>query len=267
MSFESFMEAIGFVSKYKYDSFVAANVSLNALLLSERNKNEEMLLLLESTKKQDAIALAELKAKLEPDPMQMFWESRYPETKQCYERIEKSGSYQIDVRDFFMIKDINIPRITGKTDDEKALAGLCFVIDNIKYVSDKTSYGYDEYWAFWYETWARKIGDCEDGAILLANILLANGVTPWRVRLNAGSVLGGGHAYVTYCRETDNQWVCLDWCYWSSRKSVSERKLHKDEQNYSDPERNFYVWFSWTNEKVFGRMDTMLGMPEYFKAV
>lgn len=85
---------------------------------------------------------------------------------------------------------------------------------------------------------------CEDGAILMANIMLKSGVPYWRIRLNAGDVQGGGHAYVTYLREKDNKWYVLDWCYWYG-DSVNFKKTWKDAKKY------FGIWFSWSSKYGF----------------
>lgn len=206
-----------------------------------------------------------LESKITPDPMETFWNNRYPKINRNYSRQESDGSYSIDVRNFFQPYDFNIPTVSGATFDEKALNALKYVISNIKYTSDKTSYGFDEYWAYPYQTLKRKVGDCEDGAILMANIMLRSGIPYWRIRLNAGSVNGGGHAYVTYCRETDNQFVVLDWCYWKNTLPIKDRKLHSQEQNYDNEAQNYYIWFSWNLKYVFGKMQTMKGSPDYLR--
>jgi len=173
--------------------------------------------------------------------------NKYPKTNLTYLRHETDMDYQIDLRDFFMLMDNLIPIVGGKTDDEKALNGLKWVIDNIKYIPDKSdkSYKFDEYWAFPYQTLKHKQGDCEDGAILLANILVKSGIPYWKVRLSAGNVTGGGHAYVTYYCEEKNIWVILDWCYWPNILPINQRKDYKDETNYQD------VWFSWNTKYCF----------------
>jgi predicted transglutaminase-like cysteine proteinase len=178
--------------------------------------------------------------------------SKRPKIQRNYSRFETDGQYSIDVRNFFQINDANTPVVTGKTNDDKALAALRTVRGRVAYNSDKSTYTQDEYWAYAYQTLTRAKGDCEDGAILLANILIKSGVPYWRVRLNAGSVNGGGHAYVTYCRETDNEFVVLDWCYWPNDMAISLRPTHREERNYMNTEKNFYVWFSWDMKYVYG---------------
>jgi intein/homing endonuclease len=101
--------------------------------------------------------------------------------------------------------------------------------------------------------------NCDSGSILLHNLMVASKIPYYRIRLNAGSVAGGGNAYITYFREHDNQAVVLDWCYWSNTKPVKDRKLHKDERDY------YGIWFSSNKKHSFGEIQTMSGLPDYFK--
>ena len=119
---------------------------------------------------------------------------------------------------------------------------LKFIISKIKYTSDQDK---GEMWQFAFETFKRDKGDCEDGAILMYNILVNSNVPYWRLRLNAGSVQGGGHVYLTYLREKDNQWYVCDWCYWPN-ESINFKKKWKDAQKY------FGIWFSWNSKYIFG---------------
>lgn len=199
------------------------------------------------------------------DVWEEFYNNKYPVQNISYETQETDGEYEIDVRNFFQYRDLNLPIVQGKNNDEKAFAALCWTIDNIRYVSDKEVYGFEEYWAFSWQTLKRKKGDCEDGAILMANIMMRSGIPYWRVRLNAGNVSGGGHCYVTYCRETDNKFIVLDWCYWANKKPISERPTHEEERNYNDKEKNFYCWFSWNERLSFGKMQTMKKLSGLFK--
>jgi len=101
----------------------------------------------------------------------------------------------------------------------------------------------DEYWAYAYQTLYHKRGDCEDGAILLNNILIKSGIPYWKLRLSCGFVdFAGnliGHAYLNYYCEETNKWVVLDWCYWPNILPINERIDYKNEQKYKE------VWFSW----------------------
>jgi transglutaminase-like putative cysteine protease len=208
-------------------------------------------------------------------PKEKFWNEKYPVsddvTWACrYERLSDDTyeTFSVDPRIFFteqpnpllssLAKSVLVP-LKAKlkrepTNDEKALACLQFIRKNVSYWSDKKVYGLEEVWLFWWETWKIKKGDCEDGSILLANLMLACGIPYWRIRLNAGDVNGGGHCYTTYCRETDDEFVVLDWCYWPTDKPVSERKLHRDEKNYDNPSLNWGIWWSFHTRSVFRKI-------------
>ena len=78
----------------------------------------------------------------------------------------------------------------------------------------------------------------------MANMMISASIPPFRIRLNAGDVKGGGHAYVTYLREKDNQWYVMDWCYWYTQ-SVNFKKKWTDAKNY------YGIWWSWNNYAVY----------------
>jgi len=194
--------------------------------------------------------------------------NKIPKADRYYSRTEIDGEYSVDVRIFFMINDKKIPIVTGATNDDKALAGLKLVKSLTTYVPDSSTatYKQEEYWAYPYQTLKKKMGDCEDGGILLANILVRSGVPWYRVRVCAGSVKGGGHAYCVYCRETDNEWVVLDWCYWYNTLSVAQRPTHKQMQNYFDKDLNFYVWFSWDLKNTYAKEELTSVAQEIFSS-
>jgi len=177
--------------------------------------------------------------------------SKYPKKVITYtgRYIPNHGSLNIDVRGFLinpMCKEIQFSKVwSDLPDDEKALMCLKWVIDNIKYTPDKTEFDLEEYWTYPQELLFTKKGDCDDGAILLANIMELSGIPYFKIRLTCGSTPDGGHAYVTYYREIDKTWVNLDWCYYPSKKQISERDNYKDEKQYGD------VWFSWNRKYCF----------------
>ena len=101
----------------------------------------------------------------------------------------------IDVRQFIWNRDKildKVVKISGayneEDNDEKVYKLFDFVKRNIRYISDKTSVGYTEFWQFANETMLLKTGDCEDGAILLASLLRCAGIKPYRVKVSAGAV-------------------------------------------------------------------------------
>ena len=183
------------------------------------------------------------------NPLEEEFNNKYPKVNLTYKRVEYDDVYKIDLRNFIQENDASLPKVKGDTDDEKALNGLLWVIGHIKYTDDRKEYKNTEFWAYAYQTLKHKKGDCEDGAILLHNILLRSGVPYWKLRLTAGWVkLDGkkvGHAYLTYYCESQNKWVVLDWCYWQNGIKIEERPDYKDEENYLE------VWFSWNKKYCF----------------
>jgi predicted transglutaminase-like cysteine proteinase len=87
-----------------------------------------------------------------------------------------------------------------------------WVRKNIKYYSDKKQFNMNERWTLPMETLQRRKGDCEDGAILIMSLATTAGIPRNRLRLYAPIVVSGGyHASVAYRRESDNEWVWVEW--------------------------------------------------------
>lgn len=151
---------------------------------------------------------------------------------------------QIDPRIFFQ-SDCTLPKFTGNN-DEIAKQAHMWVSQNITYTTDKKPL---EHWQFAYETVYRGKGDCEDGGVLIANILLNSGVPYWRIRINAGDVNYEknkfGHAYCTYLSEKDNQWYVLDWCFFPEN-CKNLKQTWKKAETYID------LWFSFNAKFIYG---------------
>jgi hypothetical protein len=200
---------------------------------------------------ENSYLLEKIKA-LQPSEKEVYYNNKYPKKNVVYFRTESDGEYRIDVRQFLNPNSFQLPKITGDTDDEKAVNGLKWVIDNIKYVKDsKSSYKKNEYWAYPYQTLNHKEADCEDGSLLLYCILRSNGIKPWKLRVTAGYVdLNGkdtGHCYLTYYSEVEDKWVALDWCFYPNKTLISTRQSYKDNKTYKE------IWFSFNELYSFGR--------------
>ena len=138
---------------------------------------------------------------------------------------------------------INYYGLKGIDDEDTMHKILVFVIDNLNYVGDEASKGQPEFWQNPEDTIITMQGDCEDGAILIKSLALVAGIPDWKVKIMAGMVVGGGHAYCTFIRHDETQ-VILDWCYWPNKKQLHERPDRGREPNYLD------VWFSF--DKRYG---------------
>jgi predicted transglutaminase-like cysteine proteinase len=87
-----------------------------------------------------------------------------------------------------------VPSFDG-TQKAKCIQALHYVRDYLVYKSDESVHGMLEHWQTPKETLTLRSADCEDGAILLLEILRQSGLPSSQVFLVAGDVQGGGHAY------------------------------------------------------------------------
>lgn len=191
------------------------------------------------------------------DILKDYYNNKYPSEPVYYTGRVMLGSntrFKVDVRNFFTLNDENLNNIVkvlklgSQTDNQKALNCLKWLISNFPYKSDNTNYKQNEFWCMPYESLAKKSGDCEDGAILLANLLIIAGVPNWKVRITTGYVVEPstkkqvGHAYVTFFDEDKEKWVILDWCYYPNLKNITDRGEYKKETMYDS------IWFSFNDE-------------------
>src|SRR3990167_832283 len=148
---------------------------------------------------------------------------------------------KMDVRCFFQT-DETLPKFIGIA-DEVVADTLAWAVLIVHYRAEK-----GEFWQYAYETMLTKTGDCEDGAILMANILMNSGVPYWRIRLNKGKVKlpdgkNGYHCWLTYLAEKDNIWRMIDWCYWPEESR--DLKLNwKDAEKYFEPDASWNSKYS-----------------------
>ncbi len=144
------------------------------------------------------------------------------------------------------IADIILKKSKAKTNDQKMYAIEQWVINNIKYKTDQENYKMSEYWAYPTLTLSKKSGDCEDGAYLMHSLAIAAGVPYEKLRTYGGYVeleeglpILAGHAWTAYKRDTDNEWVVTDWCYWPTSETLTTREPMKNKFKYVDD--FFYV--------------------------
>jgi hypothetical protein len=70
--------------------------------------------------------------------------------------------------------------------------------------------------------------------------MLHAGIPYDRVRTYGGAVFagpgapGGGHAWTAYLRESDDEWVDLDWCYYPDDLTVEQRTPLREKLKYYD---------------------------------
>ena len=126
------------------------------------------------------------------------------------------------------------------SDDVKMEKIQRWVVYNIKYMTDQQQYGYDELWVPPVMLLASRKGDCEDGAFLIMSLGLNAGVDPKRLRMYGGFVdagpgaASGGHGWVAYRRESDDEWVAVDFSYYPDLRPMDRRTPLRDDQKYVD---------------------------------
>lgn len=222
----------------QYDSLLLEHNEIqvdNTRMLKEQEQFKQCIFDLEAENTLLYATIEELQQG-EEDKLKKYWYDKYP--KQKYYRWNN-----VNLPLYCTKNNLTVPKVTGKDIDTIAQNALKKVNSYMKYTSDEK-----ENWQYADESVTRKLGDCEDGAILMYNIMVASGVPVWRIRLNAGLVQGGGHAYLTYLRESDNKWYIMDWCYWYT-ESVNYKKTWSEAKKYFD------IWFSWNSEYIWIKPD------------
>jgi hypothetical protein len=217
-----------------------------------------------------------------------YWNSKWEMAPIIYTgRALRGESYKkqidADVKSFIKDNDailwhvINQAELRQDTPNNTAWAVQKFVCSLLKYSEDDETEDCPEFWQFPFEAIQSQIGDCEDGAILIASLLINAGIPSWRVKVCAAQVVAdpifapseselGGHAYCIYLADrTDTErkleWVILDWCYLQDPEtSVEEKPLAGDggqEGAYRDIWFTFNDKYSWAQsafEVIEGRI-------------
>ena len=194
-----------------------------------------------------------------------YWEAKHPRIIQMYDGrpLPDGKRFKMDVTSFVWTKDATLEKVIKDNGlrrmdiDDVVLRCQRWVVGNIRYRTDD-KIGASEYFLFPVETVAMAQGDCEDGAILIASLVLCCLPTTehWRIRVSAGIVQSaptapeGGHAYVTYCRPKDNEWVVIDWCYLEdSRVKINDKPRARDNKPYKT------VWFSFNADSAWSHIN------------
>ena len=136
------------------------------------------------------------------------------------------------------------------SDDVKMEKIHRWVVENIEYMSDQDQYGYPELWVPPIMLLRTRKGDCEDGAFLIMSLGLNAGVDPKRLRMYGGFVdagrgaPSGSHGWLAYRRESDNEWVALDFSYYPDLGPMDYKTPLKDDMKYVDD------YFFFTNHYI-----------------
>jgi predicted transglutaminase-like cysteine proteinase len=173
---------------------------------------------------------------------------------QCRQRPGDRGEWY-DVREFVTPDSLGltIDHMTALDPDDIALHCLRWVAHMIVYESDRKRHKVSDWWQRPSETIARWHGDCEDGALPLASMLIACGIPRNRVFVCVGHVTtwrgSRSHAWVAYYREKDSRPVALDWCFGKVDTTTPIAKRRSMKWSLRHWHRNVRFWF---NDKVSG---------------
>lgn len=145
------------------------------------------------------------------------------------------------------------------TDDEKVEKILVWVTNSFKYESDLNLYGELDKWVKPIDSLRIMKGDCEDGAFLIHSLLLHVKIDPKKISTSGGIVKTykaknakmvfsgfGGHAWTSYKRQSDGEWIALDWCNMDETKILKDIKPIRKDNNYVSS----IIEFNYLNELV-----------------
>ena len=159
----------------------------------------------------------------------------------------------------------------SKSEDEKVTKIYNWVTRNFRYVDDFELYGKFDYWVPASESFRILQGDCEDGAFLIHSLLLHVGVKPENIRTYGGitrnykSVKGklvfshySGHMWTAYKRESDGEWIDLDWTTAKTIESISKATPLRYDFIYAKA----YVYFNFYSSDT-STFEDVLHIPPY----
>jgi hypothetical protein len=197
---------------------------------------------------------------------QNFWDNKWPKSPIVYRGralIKNKTQVAVDVKDFITTNDNIVLEIIRKfglkkpTLNETAWTVQKWVVKFLTYKYDSEYTDCEEFWMFPFESLQSKIGDCEDGAILIATLCIAAGIPAWRIKVAAGFVQEaptaptGGHAYCIYLADRLEQpeklgWVILDWCFFEDSTWPVEKKPLAKDGGYQNMYKS--VWWTFNNQ-------------------
>jgi hypothetical protein len=203
-----------------------------------------------------------------PKAAALYWDTYFQKQPILY-----AGRYDynsknklgVDVKSFIMPREILIQevikkhKLAGQNADDSALNVQKWAISFLKYKSDDQEDNVPEFWSFPFETLQHPFCDCEDGAILIASILIGLGVPSDRVCVAAGMVQPdvtapeGGHAYCLY-KASDNEWRVIDWCFFPDPAVPVLQKPLAKHGGFQGKYKN--VWFAFNDQDAWSDAPT-----------
>lgn len=193
-----------------------------------------------------------------------YWNNKWKKKPLLYagRTLKKSNiEIEVDVKNFITTNDNQLKQLIEtyglkkETFNETAHACQKYVCSFLTYTSDNIQDSCPEFWQFPFETLASREGDCEDGAILMASLMINAGIPSWRVKVIGGTVQEsptaptGGHGYCVYLADREDgtlEWEIHDWCYFEDSETPTGKKPLAKDGGYNQCYRD--IWFSFNNE-------------------
>ena len=202
-----------------------------------------------------------------------YWNNKWEKAPIIYTgRALRGESYDkqidVDVKTFIKKNDAILQHVIKQVDlkkstpNETAWACQKFVNDFLTYKFDEESSDCVEFWQFPFESIQSSIGDCEDGAIITAALMINACIPAWRVKVCAGNVLAdpvtapsdselGGHGWALFLADREDserklEWVILDWCYLQDPETPIEDKPLARDGGHNNAYKE--VWFTFNDE-------------------
>jgi hypothetical protein len=193
-----------------------------------------------------------------------YWNNKWQQAPITYTGRALRGHNErivCDVKDFITANDVILEEVIHdyqlrkSSHNATAHAIQQFVVRFLEYAGDEEASECPEFWQFPFETLQSGIGDCEDGAILMASLMIQTGIPAYRVKMCAGYVQEsptapqGGHAYCIYLADLSGggqNWVVMDWCYYEDSQTAPEYKPLAKNGGYNGYYQD--LWFTFNNE-------------------
>lgn len=163
------------------------------------------------------------------------------------------------------LQEIGLPAARDPgTFDLRAWRIWDYVAKGVQYITDKQSYGLEDFWLFPEETLVLHKGDCEDSSFLLATLLLASGVSEHCVRVVLGRVASAegdyGHAWVVYQNE-EGVWCLLE----STLESAPSRLIPADPFTQSGSQYQYQPQFCLNASHLWSLQPVKMQVADYVK--
>ena len=151
------------------------------------------------------------------------------------------------------------PNLTYHQACDETVLRVCHLI-SVNYYFDDQTYGVGEFWAFAFELFYLKKGDCEDHCYLRYVACRIAGVSEGLLRINCGYTRRGeGHSTFYYLK-SDSKWYHINST--SQINTFADWKLNDDA---SDNMGLKEVWFSFNEECAWHTFKTDAAKNSYYK--